>query len=339
MRAAIWYGPREMQMADAPKPEPAPGEVLLKVDAVGICGSELSGYLGQNSLRKPPLIMGHEFSATITDAADDVEGYAAGERVTVNPMIPCNHCVMCRNGYENLCMNRSLIGAHRPGSFAEFVAVPAKTLYRLPEQVDPIAGTLVEPLACGLRAVELGQVSPASSILIQGAGPIGLLVLLAAKKAGASVIAISDLVDERLEVAKAWGATHPLNPSRDDVAKIGREITNGLGFDAVVDAVGLPVTRQGAVLAARPGGHVVFTGLHEDETSLPCNTIVRSETNIHGAFCYTQQNFQAAVRLVSDGIVPTDTDWLTIRPLDQADASFAQLIDQPSTVTKVVLTP
>jgi threonine dehydrogenase-like Zn-dependent dehydrogenase len=328
-----------MQMADAPKPEPAPGEVLLKVDAVGICGSELSGYLGQNSLRKPPLIMGHEFSATVADVASDVSGYTAGERVTVNPMIPCNACVMCRNGYENLCLNRSLIGAHRPGSFAEYVAVPAKTLYRLPDQVDAVAGTLVEPLACGLRAIELSQIGPGSSILIQGAGPIGLLVLLAAKRAGASVIAISDLVEERLAVANAWGATHPINPAKTNVVSLGKELTEGLGFDAVVDAVGLPITRQTAVLAARPGGHVVFTGLHEDETSLPCNTIVRSETNIHGAFCYTQHNFASAVRLISDGIVPANADWLTLRPLDEADASFAQLIDQPSTVTKVILTP
>ena len=126
---------------------------------------------------------------------------------------------------------------------------------------------------------------------------------------------------------------------RPDAVALGKELTGGLGFDAVVDAVGLPVTRQSGVLAARPGGHVVFTGLHVDETSLPCNTIVRSETNIHGAFCYTQNNFAAAVRLIGDGIVPTDVDWLTIRPLEEADASFAQLIDQPSTVTKVVLQP
>jgi threonine dehydrogenase-like Zn-dependent dehydrogenase len=339
MRAAIWYGPREMKMADAPEPSPAPGEVLLKVEAVGICGSELSGYLGQNSLRKPPLIMGHEFSASVAGAADDVTGFAEGDRVTVNPMIPCNSCVMCRNGYENLCLNRSLIGAHRPGSFAEYVAVPAKTLYRLPEQVDSVAGTLIEPLACGLRAIELGHVTPGSSVLVSGAGPIGLLVLLAAKRAGASVIAISDLVEERLAVAKAWGATHVVNPTTTDIAALGRELTGGLGFDTVVDAVGLPITRQTAVQAVRPGGHVVFTGLHVDETSLPGNTIVRSEINIHGAFCYTQANFSSAVRLISDGIVPTDVDWLTLRPLDEADASFAQLIDEPSSVTKVILKP
>jgi len=339
MHALVYEGPRSLMMREVPIPEPKPDEVLIRVEMAGICGSELSGYLGHNSLRKPPLIMGHEFSATIAGAANDVEGFAEGERVTVNPMIPCNHCVMCRNGFENLCMNRSLIGAHRPGSFAEYVAVPAKTLYRLPERVDAIAGTLVEPLACGLRAIELARITPAGSILIQGAGPIGLLVLLAAKKAGASVIAISDLVDERLEVAKAWGATHPINPANADPAQIGRDATGGLGFDAVVDAVGLPITRQGAIQAVRPGGHVVFTGLHEDATTLPGNTIVRSEINIHGAFCYTQANFQAAVRLIGDGIVPDNADWLTIRPLEEADASFAQLIDRPSTVTKVVLTP
>ena len=339
MRAAIWYGARDMQMADAPVPEPAADAVLLKVDAVGICGSELSGYLGQNSLRKPPLIMGHEFSATITGLGAGVSGWSEGDRVTVNPMIPCNACVMCRRGYENLCLNRVLIGAHRPGSFAEYVAVPTKTLYRLPDSVDAIDGTLIEPFACALRAIELSQITPGGSFLIQGAGPIGLLVLLAAKRAGASVIAITDLVESRLEVARAWGATHAVNPAETDIVQLGKDLTEGLGFDAVVDAVGLQATRLSGVLAARPGGHVVFTGLHVDDTTLPGNTIVRSETNIHGAFCYTQQNFAAAVKLIAGGIVPESADWLSIRPLAEADASFAQLIDRPSEVTKVILQP
>jgi threonine dehydrogenase-like Zn-dependent dehydrogenase len=339
MRAAIWYGARDMQMAEAAIPEPAANEVLLKVEAVGICGSELSGYLGQNSLRKPPLIMGHEFSASIAGIGEGVSGWSEGDRVTVNPMIPCNACPMCRNGYENLCLNRSLIGAHRPGSFAEYVAVPTKTLYRLPESVDAIDGTLIEPFACALRAIELSQITPGGSFLIQGAGPIGLLVLLAAKRAGASVIAITDLVESRLDVARAWGATHAINPMQTDVVQLGKDLTDGLGFDAVVDAVGLQVTRHSGVLAARPGGHVVFTGLHVDDTTLPGNVIARSETNIHGAFCYTQANFAAGVRLVSEGIVPESVDWLSIRPLDEANASFAQLIDRPSEVTKVILQP
>ena len=132
MRSAVWVGPREIRIEEGAVPAAASGELLLKVEAVGICGSELSGYLGENSLRVPPLVMGHEFSATVVDVATEVTGFAVGDRVTVNPMIPDRSCVMCRAGFENLCLNRTLIGAHRPGAFAEYVTAPAVACYRLP---------------------------------------------------------------------------------------------------------------------------------------------------------------------------------------------------------------
>ncbi len=339
MQAAIWYGPREIRMAEVTEPEVPAGELLLKVDAVGICGSELSGYLGQNSLRKPPLIMGHEFSATVAELGAGVTGFAVGDRVTVNPMVPCSSCVLCRNGFENLCLNRSLIGAHRPGAFADYVTAPVKAVYHLPESIDEIGGTLVEPLACALRAIELGHLYPGCRVLVQGAGPIGLLVVLAAKAAGASTIAITDVVEPRLQMAKAWGATDVFNPAQSDVVAQIKRLTDGLGVDAAFDAVGLPITRQSAIQAVRPGGRVIFTGLHEDETSIPGNYVVRQEISIQGAFCYTQSNFAAAIRLVADGLIPPAEEWISIRPLEAADSSFAQLIDTPSAATKIVLRP
>jgi threonine dehydrogenase-like Zn-dependent dehydrogenase len=186
MRAAIWFGPREMRVEDVPPPEIQPDEVLLRVQTAGICGSELSGYLGQNSLRRPPLIMGHEFVGTVAALGAQVADRAIGERVTVNPMVPDGTCVMCHSGAEHLCLNRSLIGAHRPGAFAEYVAVPARVCYTLPDTLDDITGTLVEPLACALRAVAHAEVTLGSRVLILGAGPIGLLALVAALRAGAS---------------------------------------------------------------------------------------------------------------------------------------------------------
>jgi 2-desacetyl-2-hydroxyethyl bacteriochlorophyllide A dehydrogenase len=339
MRAAMWVGPRKIEMTEEPTPRPAPGELLLQVAAVGICGSELSGYLGHNSLRVPPLVMGHEFSATVVEVGDGVTDFAVGDRVTANPMIPDRSCVMCRAGFENLCLNRTLIGAHRPGAFAEYVTAPTVACYRLPDAIDDVTGSLVEPTACALRAVELARVRPGETVAILGAGPIGLLSLRVAKAAGASQVIISDLADHRLEIAKAWGATHAVNPAQSDVAALARKLTDGLGCDAVIDAVGLPVTRKAAVQAVRPGGRVIFIGLHEDETSLPGNHIVRSEIEVKGAFCYTQANFAASIRLLADDFLPDNASWVDLRGLEDADRSFGQLIDDPSSAIKIVLRP
>ena len=337
MRAAIWQGPRAMTVEEIPRPEAAADEILLRIGFAGICGSELSGYLGQNSLRRPPLIMGHEFTGTIAAVGASVTDFGVGERVTVNPMVPDGTCVMCRNGHENLCLNRSLIGAHRPGAFAEYVAVPAKAAYRLPDTLDDLTGTLVEPLACAVRAVSLAGVTVGSRVVIMGAGPIGLMALAVARRAGASMLAIVDVNPARLAVARGWGATHAINPAADDLAAIVGAATGGLGCDCAIDAVGLPVTRRQAVAAVRPDGRAIFLGLHEDETSLPINTIVRSEISIQGSFCYSQRNFTAAIDLLADGFLPDPESWLTIRGLDETDASFAQLIDAPADITKIVL--
>ncbi len=328
-----------MQMLDQPMPELAAGELLLQVKTVGICGSELSGYLGENSLRVPPLIMGHEFGATVVEVAPGVEGFAPGDRVTANPMVPDRSCVMCRSGYENLCLNRTLVGAHRPGAFAEYVAVPAIACYQLPDAIDDLTASLVEPTACALRAVELAAVAPGSSVLILGAGPIGLLSLLVARAAGASEIIISDLSQPRLDLATQWGATETVVPSSADVAQTAKDLTGGLGVDAVIDAVGLPITRLSAINAVRPGGKVIFIGLHEDESAIPGNHVIRSEIEIKGSFCYTAANFSASIRLLATGFLPDPTSWVDIRPLDAAGPSFDQLIDDPSSAIKIVLTP
>lgn len=339
MRAAVWTGPREMQIQDVAQPTVVPGELLLRVNTVGICGSELSGYLGHNSLRVPPLIMGHEFGATIVEVGSGVEGFAVGDRVTANPMVPDLSCVMCRAGYENLCLNRTLVGAHRPGAFAEYVSVPAIAAYHLPDSIDDLTASLVEPTACALRAVELAAVAPGSSVLILGAGPIGLLSLLVAKAAGASEIIISDFAQQRLDLATSWGATAALSPAKDDVVAIAKQRTGDLGVDAVIDAVGLPVTRNTGISAVRPGGKVIFIGLHEDATTIPGNTIIRSEIEIKGSFCYTANNFAASIRLLGTGFVPDPTAWVDLRGLEETGPSFDQLIDDPSSAIKIVLTP
>ncbi len=337
MDALVWLGPRQMELRREPAPMPKAGEVLVEVASVGICGSELSGYLGQNSLRRPPLIMGHEAAGRIAfdcDAAlSDGSPARAGTRVTFNPLLTCGVCDLCRAGKSNLCRNRQLISAHRPGAFATYVAVPARLCFPLPEHLSLTMGSLTEPLACGVRAV--AHADAPQHLVILGAGPIGLLCLVAARAAGIEQILVSDVSERRLAVARAWGATATVN-ARDNVLAAVQAFAPG-GADAAIDAVGLAITRDQAVRAVIPGGRVVFIGLHEEESMVPANYIVRQEISIIGSFTYSDADFARALDLLAAGRVPLDGEWLEERPLAAGPAAFEELLAGATRAAKIVL--
>ncbi|GIV99721.1 galactitol-1-phosphate 5-dehydrogenase [Roseiflexus sp.] len=337
MAALVWLGPRKMELRHEPVPTPGPGEVLVAVATVGICGSELSGYLGQNSLRRPPLIMGHEAAGRIAFDYDtplsDGSPARAGARVTFNPLLTCGVCDLCRAGRSNLCRNRQLISAHRPGAFAEYVSVPARLCVPLPDQVSLTLGSLTEPLACSVRAV--AHAGAPRRLVILGAGPIGLLCLVAARAAGIESILVSDVSDRRLAVARAWGATATVN-ARGHVLATVQEFAPG-GADAAIDAVGLTVTREQAVRAVIPGGRVVFIGLHEEESMVAANYIVRQEITVTGSFTYSDADFARALDLLATGWVTLDDDWLEERPLAAGPAAFEELLAGTTRAAKIVL--
>ena len=340
MESLVWLGPREMEMQHAAIPKPLPGEVLIAVRAAGICGSELSGYLGQNSLRVPPLVMGHEAAGQIIQSTEgtfaDGSPARAGTRVTFNPLVICGMCDRCRAGLTNLCRRRQLIGAHRPGAFAQFVAVPATQCHPLPDDLSETIASLTEPLACSLRAVKLTQVRPEQSLLILGAGPIGLFALIAARAEGIKRVYVSDLSESRLAVAQKWGASETINVQKRDVLATIQEIASG-GVDTVIDAVGANATRAQAVQAVVPGGTVVFIGLHDETSSLATNYLVRQEITIRGSFSYDQSDFKHAFDLLVHGLLQAGTDWLEERPLAAGPSSFAELVAGQVAATKIVL--
>lgn len=248
MEALVWLGPRHMEMQLQPAPTPGQDEVLVLVTAVGVCGSELSGYLGQNSLRRPPLVMGHEFGGQIVQvgggALANGERPSLGRRVVVNPLIGCGACHLCCRGLPNLCPHRQIIGAHRPGAFARYVCVPAAQCWPLPEAIGDAAAALVEPLACALRGIRhtAWQASD-GPLLILGAGPIGLFCLaIAHAEQPEGVILVSDRIEHRLQQARQWGASVAVNGSRADAAQ---QLRSALpeGAAAVIDAVGSDATR------------------------------------------------------------------------------------------------
>lgn len=379
MQALVWHGPRRMALERVPLPEPGPGEVRVRVAAVGICGSELSGYLGHNALRVPPLVMGHEFTGVVeavgpgggapaASAGGGQAGVAAsvdrsrgstppavGARVVVNPLVSCGACGYCRDGRANLCQERALVGAHRPGAFADAVVVPASACLELPDNVDFVLGSMVEPLACAVRATRLAGVDEGSRVRVLGAGPIGLLCALVARDAGARQagahevgardvgahgvgardagardvgareVTIHDPNRQRAAVASAWGLTAP-----DEGPEPGT---------VVIDAVGLEATRRQAVATLERGGTAVFVGLHEPAAAFDGNDLVRDEKVVRGCFAYAPEDFTRALSLLSSGLLPQPGPWLSVRNLADGQAAFDELIDTKPSVVKIVLRP
>lgn len=330
MEALVYEGPRELNVRSVPVPEPGADEVLIRVSRVGICGSELSGYLGHNSLRVPPLIMGHEFAGTVVQAGHAVGSLHAGDRVTVNPLMACGHCRWCKEAAPQLCADRRIIGAYRPGAFAEYVAVPAANVLVLPDSVTMESGAWTEPLACAVHIGRLAQWQPGDRLLVFGAGPIGVLAMLSAQIGGLTDIVVMDLDRSRLGAVQAFGGIGLA--SADEL----RSAAPADGFDVVVDAVGADATRRQAVEFARRGGRIVFSGLHEADSRLPINAAVRNEITMRGAFCYDSSDFRTALDWLSEGRVDL-RDHTRLRPLSEGKACFEQLLTGPNHSTKIML--
>lgn len=331
MKALVYEGPREMNVRSVDVPQPTADEVLIRVNTAGICGSELSGYLGQNSLRKPPLIMGHEFAGTVEAVGSAVQDFRKGDRVTVNPLVSCLKCSDCLNGRQQLCAERKLVGAHQPGAFAEYVTVDAKNVYSLPDHVSLDEGALAEPFACGIHMIQLAGLKATDRLAIVGAGPIGLFALRAAQLFGLQDVAITDLNSERLNIAKEMGgAAYSSNEALQQAAPAS-------GFDAVIDAVGLQVTRQQSLRLVKPGGKVIFSGLHAADSELPINDMIRNEWKLYGAFAYAADDFELAVRWISEGKIQFE-QWTERLTLEEGKAGFEKLLDNPGGVAKILLT-
>src|SRR3954447_17118195 len=248
-----------MTIEDVPEPEaPGPGELILEAEAVGICGSEVEGYLGHMGNRTPPLVMGHEFAGRVV-AAGPRASELEGARGAGNPLSGCGHCALCRAGYGNICPDRKLIGVHTPGAFADYVKVPAKDARVLPDGVSARLGALMEPLANGVHAVGLAGVAVERAVVL-GAGTIGLVTLQAALLSGIPHVAVVEPHDARRARAAALGA-HAAHAAAE-------EAREGLGADLVLDAVGAQATRAAGLELLRPGGTLVCIGLAADETTL-----------------------------------------------------------------------
>jgi threonine dehydrogenase-like Zn-dependent dehydrogenase len=318
-----------MNMRQVPMPVIQPDEALIRVAYSGICGSELSGYEGKNSLRKPPLIMGHEFSGHIEaiGGAVDRPELKMGADVTANPLVSCMQCRYCLSGKQQLCQKRKLLGAHVPGSNAEFVAIRADALFVIPTELSLATAALAEPAACAIHVAALAKPSPDEQGLVVGAGPIGLMVIQALADRGMGQVFCIDLNAERLAMAEKLGAVpgtfESLAPQPVDI---------------VVDAVGASATRQGCARAVRSGGRIVWIGLHEADSALPVNDFIRREITTYGSFAYTPIDFDNALRALSQKRITLEDAWTQIEPLKNGTACYEKLLHGAS-ISKIWLTP
>lgn len=337
MRALVWHGPRNMTLEELAKPEPGYGEVLVKVTTVGVCGSELEGYTGHSAIRQAPLVMGHESFGQITASGEGVPRSLEGQWVAVNPLVSCRSCEACLAGEPQLCNRRELIGAHRPGAFAELVAVPAVNVYPISFAAGEVAGALMEPLACIVHASQKGSLQVGERIAIIGAGALGMMTAQYAKFAGAYKMAIVDVHAGRLEIASSLGVDAAIEADAPDAGEQIREVLEG-GADIVFETVGKPSTRRLAVDVLRRGGRAVLLGLNEPALDVDGNDLVRNELAILTSYAYTPRDFAQAVRVVERGGLSWE-EWVEQHPLEEGPLVFKDLIDEPGAVPKAILRP
>ncbi len=307
MRAARLHGIRELRLENLPWPTPGPGEVLLKVAAVGICGSDVHYYVDGrigDQVVTDPIIEGHEFSAWVTGLGTGVEGLEIGQLVAVEPGIHCGECESCQQGHPNLCPKVRFCGTPPiNGVFAEYTIMPAENCFALPEELGPAEGAMLEPLGIAIHTVDLGHLKPGQTVAVLGAGPIGLLIAAVARAAGAAEIYITEPLAYRRQFARDYIAASTFDPHQTDaVAEIMR-LTGGRGVDVAFEAAGAPETPNQAAALARPGGKVVIAGIPSTDSMVLTASTTRRKGLTIKLVRRMKHTYPRAIRLVQTGMV------------------------------------
>jgi len=303
-------------------PEPGPGEISLKISYCGICGSDLHAFKGEHPFITLPATPGHEFSGKIASIGERVSGFNVGDRVTVEPSLVCGKCYNCKIGRYNICNELSVMGCQGDGAMADYLVVPADKVIPIPDILSLKHATLVEPLAVGVHALKRGGNLFNKNVVIIGAGVIGLAVLICVVKAGAERIIITDLSDERLELAKKLGATQIINASKTNVVKKILEEQPYEGIDVVFECVGIEKSIRDAMDLIRKGGRVVVVGVFGNEVKVNMANVQDREQEIIGTLMYTRRDFKEAIQLIINGSFSPDLFLTKIFPLEMAEEAF-----------------
>jgi len=335
MKALVYTAPRTLEIRDLPQPQITVNEALIKIRAVGVCGSDVFGYLGRSKRRIPPLVLGHEFSGQVAEAGADVRDFRPGDPVAVYPLVTCGTCEYCRSNRHHICPQRKVYSLDFHGALAEYVAAPRECLFHMPPDMSFIEGSLIEPLANAIHVIEKCPPVAGRSGVIFGVGSIGLLAFWYARHRGAERMAVVDLNPRRLAVLQQMGADLVIDASRQDPVKTLLEWTGGRGVDFSIDAVGNQPCRRNAIACTAPGGTSGWIGLDEDTCELSGLVIVNREIEIKGSYAYSRSDFAAALSLLERKLVRTDQFVRTVK-LDQGPAVFAELASSQTSMIKAV---
>lgn len=343
MKSLLLSAYSHLEIADMPAPEPGPGEVLIHVEACGICGSDVHGYDGSSGRRIPPIVMGHEAAGTIAALGEGVRGYKVGDRVTFDSLISCGACEYCERGELNLCDNRQVVGVscgdyRRHGAFAELVVVPERVLYRLSDTMTFPEAAMLEPTSVTLHAMRVTELSGGETALVVGAGMIGLLTMQVARVAGCRRVFVADIDETRLQLARELGADATFNSKNMDVAAKMMELTGGRGVDVAFEAVGQSETVGIAIDSTRKGGTVTLIGNIAQEVKLPLQKVVTREIRLQGS-CAISGEYPQAIELITAGKIQVQPLITAVAALEEGPRWFERLYAHEPNLMKVILTP
>ena len=326
MRALVYTAPKKMLVEDRPRPAVQENEVEIAVDAAGICGSDVSGFLGHSRRRIPPLVLGHELVGRTPE----------GKRVVANPLIHCGHCAACLSGAQNLCSNWRLLGLDRTeGCYAEYVSLPNSHLYEIPDDLSDARAVMAEPLANIVHLFRIAAPAPFFRMGIVGGGTMGSLALLAARRLGVREILVQDLSDARVQVARQMGAAAAVNVSSEEGRVEARRFA-GNGLDLVLDASGVGAARQAAFDLCRPGGTVVLLGMGAEKSEIDFVTSIRKEHRVVMSFAYTPVDFERSLSLLIGGEIDL-TPWTVEMALEEGQQAFDRITTNPGDTLKILL--
>jgi L-iditol 2-dehydrogenase len=343
MKALVLTAYKNFEYQDFPLPVPGEDEVLIRVRACGICGSDIHGMDGSSGRRIPPIIMGHEAAGVIEALGKDVKDWQVGERVTFDSTIYCGKCIFCLKGMQNLCENRKVLGVSTPdfrqhGAFADYVVVPARVLYRLPDEVSFERAAMVEAISIAFHGVGRTPVQINSSAVVMGTGMIGLLVVQALRLAGCGQIIAVDIDANKLKKAVEYGADLGLRSDETDVVSEIKRLTGGLGADLAYEVVGIPPTFKLAVQSVRKGGSVGLIGNLAHAVEMPLQAVVTRQVTLYGS-CASSGEYPACLDMLARGKIQVDDMISEVAPLRDGKQWFDRLYAKEPGLMKVILVP
>lgn len=343
MNALLLSEYKHLSVTTLPVPEPAPTDVLVQVAACGICGSDVHGFDGTSGRRIPPIVMGHEAAGVVAAVGSEVSQFAVGDRVTFDSTVYCGVCAFCRKGEINLCDDRQVVGVScgdysRAGAFAEYVAVPERIVYKLPDTLGFAEAAMLEAVSVALHAVAVSKLEGGETALVIGAGMIGLLTLQAARAAGCSRVFVADIDATRLKAAAELGADKTLLLSGAELTKEILNLTEGRGVDVVLEAVGRNETIATAIDSVRKGGTVTLIGNITPQVNLPLQKVVSRQIRLQGS-CASCGEYPEAMKLMTSGKIRVDKLITAVAPLSDGPSWFDRLHSGEPNLMKIVLDP